>query len=67
MVGESDDTGRTNDAEFDKGYSALLCAVYQLAPKTSLHATYHIVEADFLDDVDVNTATMYTLWLKVAF
>ncbi|MGD9222303.1 MAG: porin [Desulfobacteraceae bacterium] len=66
MVGESDDTGRA-DAEFDKGYSALVCAVYQLAPKTSLHATYHIVEADFLDDVDVNTAHMYTLWLKVAF
>lgn len=66
MVGESDDTGRA-DAEFDKGYSALVCAVYQLAPKTTLHATYHIVEADFLDDVEVNTGQMYTLWMRVAF
>ncbi|MGD9010580.1 MAG: hypothetical protein PVG41_21825 [Desulfobacteraceae bacterium] len=66
MVGESDDTGRA-EAEFDKGYSVLACAVYQLAPKTSLHATYHIVEADFLEDVEVNTAQMYTLWMKVAF
>lgn len=66
MVGDSDDTGRA-EAEFDKGYSALLCAVYQLAPKTTLHATYHIIEADFLDDVDVNTAQMYTLWMRVAF
>jgi hypothetical protein len=66
MVGESDDTGRA-EAEFDKGYSALLCAVYQLAPKTSVHATYHLVEADFLENVEVNTAQMYTLWLKVAF
>jgi hypothetical protein len=66
MVGDSDDTGRA-DAEFDKGYSALVCAVYQLAPKTSLHATYHIVEADFLDDVEVNTGQMYTLWMRVAF
>lgn len=66
MVGESDDTGRA-EAEFDKGYSALVCAVYQLAPKTTLHATYHIVEADFLKDVEVNTGQMYTLWMRVAF
>ena len=66
MVGDSDDTGRA-DAEFDKGYSGLVCAVYQLAPKTTLHATYHIVEADFLDDVEVNTGQMYTLWMRVAF
>lgn len=66
MVGDSDDTGRA-DAEFDKGYSALVCAVYQLAPKTTLHLTYHIVEADFLDDVEVNTGQMYTAWMRVAF
>ncbi len=65
MVGDSDDTGVVG--EFDKGYSALVCAVYQLAPKTSLHATYHIIEADFLDDIDVNSAYMYTLWMRVNF
>lgn len=66
MVGDSDDTGRA-EAEFDKGLSALVCAVYQLAPKTSLHATYHYIDADFLDDVDVNSGYMYTLWMRVAF
>jgi hypothetical protein len=65
MVGESDDTGVVG--EFDSGYSALVCAVYQLAPKTSLHATYHLIEASFLDDIEVNSAHMYTLWMKVAF
>ena len=53
--------------EFDTGYSLLIAAIYQLAPKTTLTATYHLVEADFMDDVDLDTATAYSLCLQVQF
>jgi hypothetical protein len=54
--------------EFSSGYNLLLAAVFQLAPKTSLHATYHMVSADFEDlAYDVEDAYVYGLRLHVAF
>lgn len=65
MTAENDDRGITG--EFEKGYNLLLAAVYQLAPKTSLHATYQLVDADFMDDVAPDSANIYGLRLHVAF
>lgn len=53
--------------EFESGYNLLVAAVYQLAPKTTLHATYHMVDADFMDDVNPDSAYVYGLRMHVAF
>jgi hypothetical protein len=62
-----DDTISGVSGEFETGYNLLMAAVYQLAPKTSLHATYQHIEADFADNVDVDAAHIATIWLNVAF
>jgi hypothetical protein len=66
MVAEDDDiTGVTG--EFENGYNLLLAAVYQLAPKTSLHGTAHFVDADFADNVSPDSSYVYGLRMHVAF
>lgn len=53
--------------EFESGYNLLMAAVFQIAPKTSLHATYQRVDADFMDDRNPDAANVYTLWMRVKF
>ena len=53
--------------EFEKGYNLLLVAVYNITPKTSLHATYQRVDASFMDDRDPDASNLYGLRLFVAF
>lgn len=66
MTAENDDiTGVTG--EFETGYSLLLAAVYQLTPKASLHAVYHHIDADFMDNVEIDSAHVASLWMNVAF
>lgn len=65
VADDNDLTGVTG--EFDSGYNLLVAAVYQLAPKTTLHATYHLVDADFMDDVNPDSAYVYGLRMHVAF
>ena len=70
MSASEDGLSDAADKKFDSGYAVLLAAVYQLAPKTSLIATYHTIDADFTDaagDIDVDTATWYGLRMRVAY
>ncbi len=53
--------------EFEKGYNFLTAAVYQLAPNTSLHATYQNVGADFMDGKDAPSANVMTFRLHMVF
>lgn len=53
--------------EFENGYNLLLAAIYQLAPKTSLHATYQLVDASFMDNIDPDASNVYSLWMRVNF
>jgi hypothetical protein len=53
--------------EFESGYNLLMAAVYQIAPKTSVHATYQRVDADFMDGVEPDASNLYGLRLHVAF
>lgn len=66
LVADDDDLNGVT-GEFENGYNLLLAAVYQLAPKTTLHATYHFVDADFADDVNPDSAYVYGLRMHVAF
>lgn len=63
----ADDSDRGITGEFDSGYNLLLAAVYQLTSSTSLHGTYQLVDADFMDEVNPDTAYIYGLRLHVAF
>ncbi|WP_419663884.1 uncharacterized protein Dvar_41170 [Desulfosarcina variabilis str. Montpellier] len=66
MVADDDDlTGVTG--EFEKGYNLLAAAVYPIAPKTTLHATYQRVDASFMDDIDPDPSNVYSLWMRVLF
>jgi len=53
--------------EFEKGYNLLASAIWQMAPKASLHATYQYIDADFMDNVNVDSASVATLWMQVLF
>lgn len=53
--------------EFDNGYSLILAAAYELAPKTTLTGVFQRVDANFMDDVDPDAATALTMRLRVAF
>lgn len=66
LVADDDDIPGVT-GEFESGYNLLVAAVYQLAPKTTLHATYHMVDADFMDDVNPDSAYVYGLRMHVAF
>lgn len=66
MTADDDDIPGVT-GEFESGYNLLVAAIYQLAPKTSLHATYQLVDADFMDNVNPDSAYLYGLRLHVAF
>lgn len=53
--------------EFEKGYNITTAAIYQLAPNTSLHATFQNVSADFMDGKDVSDANLFALRMRVKF
>jgi len=53
--------------EFENGFFLLGCAVYQLVPAASLHATYEYINANFADDVDLKNSYLATLRLHVEF
>ncbi|MEJ2158288.1 MAG: hypothetical protein P8X96_23425 [Desulfobacteraceae bacterium] len=62
-----DDNIQGVTGEFEDGYNALVAAVFQLAPKASLHATYQYIDANFADNVDIDNAYIATLWMNIAF
>ncbi len=62
-----DDNIQGVTGEFEDGYNALFAAVFQLAPKASLHATYQYIDANFADNVDIDSAYIATLWMNIAF
>jgi hypothetical protein len=62
---DDDLTGVTG--EFEKGYNLLVALVFQIAPKTTLHATYHRVDASFMDNRDPDASSLYGLRMRVAF
>lgn len=53
--------------EFEKGYNLLFAAVYEISPKTSLHATYERVDADFMDNRNPDASNLFSLWLGLYF
>jgi hypothetical protein len=53
--------------EFENGHNLLLAAVYRIAPKTHLHATYQRVDASFMDGVETDASSLYGLRLNVVF
>jgi hypothetical protein len=53
--------------EFESGFNYVATAGYQLMEKVSLHGTYQYVDADFADDVDVDSGYLAALRMVVSF
>jgi hypothetical protein len=66
MTADDDDlTGVTG--EFECGYNLMMAAVYEIAPRTTVHATYQRVDADFADGRDPDASNLYGLWMRVMY
>lgn len=71
MVAADDDlkdaAGADITGEFEKGYNLLLCAIFNIAPKTDLRLHYQRVDASFMDNRDPDASDLYGFSMFVYF